>query len=286
MTPTSSRGSTPPPDELNFIPDLEMATKYRRTSQIPDYRATVFPAVEPKYANMPPIEPEKKVPVRQSSDAPPIPQRSEGRNSARRHSDLSSLRSTSPRNSDGYSDGRRRSDSPDLIAQGRRVMSIPNMRSGTVSPLTFRSISPSGRSVARSYSPVRSGAVSPLVQDEPSLTRAQHRTSVQLRMQRRSQMTALVTKIPDATPNQPGPNQETANDDDEEMDEVIMMSPAVRAPPKQFFRRSGTATSFMSSANVAGLDSIVESDGRPYFGQEVNEKDLLAVNLENAFDHF
>lgn len=99
-------------------------------------------------------------------------------------------------------------------------------------------------------------------------------------------MTALVTKIPDATPNQPGPNQETANDDDEEMDEVIMMSPAVRAPPKQFFRRSGTATSFMSSANVAGLDSIVESDGRPYFGQEVNEKDLLAVNLENAFDHF
>lgn len=170
-------------------------------------------------------------------------------------------------------------------------MSFPNVRSGAVSPLTFRSISPSGRSgavspIARNHSPVRSGAVSPLTHDDRFFPRIQRRSTIELRQQRKQQLALLNTQSLEPS-HQRSSSQET--DDDEEMDEVIMMSPAIRAPPKHFLRRSGTASSFMSlsnrSAPAMALDSIVEGDGRPYFGQEVDPNDLVAVNLENAFDN-
>ena len=74
-------------------------------------------------------------------------------------------------------------------------------------------------------------------------------------------------------------------EDSEDFDEVISLSPAVRAPVKKF-RRASSAMSM--SAHPDGknlvLDSIQEGSDKTYFGQDVNPEDLVAVNLENAFD--
>lgn len=66
---------------------------------------------------------------------------------------------------------------------------------------------------------------------------------------------------------------------------MVMMSPVMRAPPKQFLRRSSTIVSADGKMHsMVALDSIVEGDKKPYFGQEVNPEDLVAVNLFNAFE--
>ena len=91
----------------------------------------------------------------------------------------------------------------------------------------------------------------------------------------------------------PSPAAQTSAEEEEEVDEVISLSPAVRAPIMNFRRsRSSLALSALSahsegpgsSVQNLGLDSIVEGEGKRYFGQDVNLEDLVAVNLENAFD--
>ena len=85
---------------------------------------------------------------------------------------------------------------------------------------------------------------------------------------------------------------QTSNSEEaEEFDEVISLSPAVRAPVKKFRRQSSAlAMSAAGTAHPNGsnptLDSIMENGVQraPYYGQHVDPEDLVAVNLENAFD--
>lgn len=79
----------------------------------------------------------------------------------------------------------------------------------------------------------------------------------------------------------------TPSEAEEEMDEVIALSPAARAP-LQNFRRSRTSLmlSATSDAPAQSLDTLVEGESKPHFGQDVNLDDLVANNLENAFDAF
>ena len=89
-------------------------------------------------------------------------------------------------------------------------------------------------------------------------------------------------------------NPATSEEEDEVMDEVISLSPAVRAPVLRF-RRTSSALSMHPEASTMTLDTVLEGGGyanggkgngevQPYTGQEVNPEDLVAVNLENAFD--
>ena len=111
-----------------------------------------------------------------------------------------------------------------------------------------------------------------------------------LKRQRKTQSLVLETKT--TTTRQRPFIMRTASEE-EALDQVISLSPAVRAPIKSFKRRSTTRSALMSpssssirsSGGPAGIDAIVEDDvdGKAYFGQEVNEEDLVAVNLEGAF---
>lgn len=173
---------------------------------------------------------------------------------------------------------------------------------GTVSPMTYRSSSPVG---------FRNGAVSPIGRSSSPITRTrnalngvsdngaplqpQQMQPAQLLKQKAAaqrQMQGLTlntqvsgTTTPAQAQAQPG------SEEDEEEEEVIVMSPAVRAPTMTFRRsRSSLALSAHPSASNQTLgnptlDSIAENgSGKAYFGQEVNMDDLVAVNLENAFD--
>ena len=76
----------------------------------------------------------------------------------------------------------------------------------------------------------------------------------------------------------------TPSEAEEEMDEVIALSPAQRAP-LQNFRRSRNSLMLSADTPAQSLDTLVEGESsKPYFGQDVNMDDLVAVNLENAFD--
>lgn len=282
ITPTSSAGTSPQPDVDNFIPEIETKSKYARMSQIPDYRATWFPAVEPKAAHMPPIESVNATVIPRKAERPAGSRKfvPEKRTSLRRKS-LTEMTEAS-RGSSETSSVPRRSGSPDA-RMGRRVMSFPNVRSGTVSPLTHRSISPAGRSgvvspLARDHSPIRSGAVSPLTQEEQQpITKPRRRSTFQQQQKRRQQQLKLTTQMLEARPSSAGSN--------EELEEVVVMSPVMRAPPKQFIRRSSTILSPDGKLlSMPALDSIVEGDKKPYFGQEVNPEDLVANNIFNAFE--
>ena len=156
-----------------------------------------------------------------------------------------------------------------------------NARSGAVSPVTYRSISPVGfRNGAvspnrRSSSPAPR-VTSPLARDSNAEeTKKMHHMAALQKMQGLS----LNTQVPPA--NVDGPKK--AEEEAEDMDEVISLSPVVRAPIKNFRRsRSSLALSAALDGGHPTLDSVAE-DG-PGFGQEINLEDLVAVNLENAFD--
>ena len=80
----------------------------------------------------------------------------------------------------------------------------------------------------------------------------------------------------------------TPSEAEEEMDEVIALSPAGRAPI-QNFRRSRSSLMLSGTPNESSaqsLNTLVEDPGagRRYTGQDVNMDDLVANNLENAFD--
>ena len=291
---------------MDFIPDFETKMKYRRSSNVPDYRHTMYP-VEPKYAHVPPIASTYTATnenvSRRNSDLPvfaPQVDLENGRSS--RTSRRQSLGRTN-----GGSPGKqpRRSVSPE---QGiPRVQSFPVAgRHGAVSPLSARSISPVGQRSGfvspinrnGAVSPIatpRNGAVSPInrsnspvvgirksmTSDPKAFNRQQALDQLQMRPVGRRQVQSLTLD----TQMNGGRPPTSASEESEEFDEVISLSPAVRAPVKKF-RRASSAMSL--SAHPDGknlmLDSILEDNNKTYFGQDVNPEDLVAVNLENAFD--
>ena len=95
---------------------------------------------------------------------------------------------------------------------------------------------------------------------------------------KQNQGLTLNTQIPQEKPS-------VTVEDEGPVEEVISLSPAVRQP-LQYARRSRASTLMRVDINDEGtaLDSIVESGDKRYFGQNVDEADLVAVNLENAFD--
>lgn len=172
-------------------------------------------------------------------------------------------------------------------------MSFPaamNGTNGTVSPLSGSATPVTTRNgavspIVRSQSPA-SRIVSPLVENRNSFTNLPHAQMTQNRMKARARQRlnnlTLDTQLE-------GNNQHPDGEEAEGVDEVISMSPAVRAPAVRIMRPS--RNSIIGSANpngsTAALASIRESDMSPvYFGQEVNPDDLVANNLENAFDNF
>ncbi len=204
----------------------------------------------------------------------------------------------SPRVSDVSTRSRR---SVSLESNRRQaVMSYPAARTnGAVSPLTVRSISPVGW---------RSGAVSPIGgtrSSSPSAAQLYRNSPLSTTMNGQKAAARRTIALPtlDTQMNGPGPGKKapdapTSEEDEEAMDEVISLSPAVRAPVMKFKRQSsGLSLHALASASAPHLfdptgssmmlDTVLEDasgDGKKYFGQDVNAEDLVAVNLENAFD--
>ena len=87
-------------------------------------------------------------------------------------------------------------------------------------------------------------------------------------------------------PSQPGGAKKqkspTPSEAEEEMDEVIALSPAGRAPIQNFRRSRSSLMLSATPSEAQSLDTVVED--KRYFGQAVNMDDLVAVNLENAFE--
>ena len=164
------------------------------------------------------------------------------------------------------------------------VSPIP-MRSGAVSPLTTRNGAMTHGAVSpinRSSSPVVGLRKSMTTSDATAFNRQQTLDRLQMKAasRRQGQSLTLDTQMNGGRPPTSG------SEESEEFDEVISLSPAVRAPVKKF-RRASSAMSM--SAHPDGknlmLDSILEdNNNKMYFGQDVNPEDLVAVNLENAFD--
>lgn len=304
--PPTRNGIEPAPAPLDVyhIADKETKVKYRRSMFVPDYRESMF-AAEPKAANMPVLAPdshgkeEKHEPSPRRHSATNLVSAAKTERSSRRMSDLpvfapkgdlENSDTSSPRVSD-VSSLPRRSESPEpSFRMGGRVMSMPPPRSGAVSPLTSRDISPVGfrngavSPITRSDSPARRTTISPLSHDPKTFAKLNSATTVQMKKQ------AAMRQMQGLTVNTQAPEQQkrpSTADDDEEIDEVISLSPAVRQPIRVGFRRSSRASMLASARPLEEsqtLDSIVESEPKPYFGQDVNEEDLVAVNLENAFD--
>ncbi|TKA30462.1 hypothetical protein B0A50_02690 [Salinomyces thailandicus] len=97
---------------------------------------------------------------------------------------------------------------------------------------------------------------------------------------------SLQTQIP---PPPPVPEEE--EEEEEEMDEVITMSPAARKPILSFRKsRSSLALSAFSAVpsannsqvNLSGTN-LTADQHKPYFGQAIDSRDLLASGIENAF---
>jgi len=97
------------------------------------------------------------------------------------------------------------------------------------------------------------------------------------------QRLSLVTQVP-PPPSVP---------EEEEMDdvEVITMSPAVRDPAMSFQKsRSSLALALSpgfngSAVSLSGMN-LTSSANKPYFGQQLDQNDLIATGLENAFSRF
>jgi hypothetical protein len=223
---------------------------------------------------------------------------SNGVKSTRRSSDVRSVASPRPSDVSGRV-------SPESMRRQTMVNFPTSRTNGAVSPLTVRSISPVGW---------RSGAVSPIAQRSSSPGPGQTYRSSPLsngtntpqasgpgptiaaqKAAARKSMGGLTldTQLNRAPQQRPhtiavdhnNGNGITAEEEDEMMDEVISLSPAVRAPVMKF-RRSSTALSGKPSVrDEMSLDTVLEGEpmGR-YFGQAVEAEDLVAVNLENAFD--
>lgn len=89
--------------------------------------------------------------------------------------------------------------------------------------------------------------------------------------------------------DQPSNNRSpTPSEKEEEMDEVIALSPAARAPVQNFRRSRSSLLLSATPDEPQPLTTLVEGQavevGKKYFGQNVNMDDLVANNLENAFD--
>ena len=114
---------------------------------------------------------------------------------------------------------------------------------------------------------------------------ARHRSLTSEQLQRKAVNRRQVQSLTLDTQLNGGRPQTANSEESEEFDEVISLSPAVRAPVKKF-RRASSALSM--SAHPDGknmtLDTVLENGDKTYFGQDVNPEDLVAVNLENAFD--
>lgn len=271
--------------------------------------------VEPKYANVPAYttltgmdnENEK---ARRKSEFPVFAPKTDfeaSERSARRHS-LGKTNGKSPQKQP------RRSGSTDGYGRSSDAVSLPAARHGAVSPLSQRSVSPVGtRSgfvspmtagarhgavspiTTRNGNGALSGTVSPIVRSQspggtgaarhsiaaagPSNLSSSQAMAMKAAQRRQVQSLSLDTQMTNGRP-QTGDSEAS-----EEFDEVISLSPAVRAPVKKF-RRASSAMSM--SAHPDGknlmLDTVLEGSDKTYFGQDVNPEDLVAVNLENAFD--
>jgi hypothetical protein len=174
-------------------------------------------------------------------------------------------------------------------------MGLTSTRNGAVSPLTVRSISPVGwRSgavspvAARSSSPsvgqqYRNSPLSPLTNGANGTLTPQAISAQKAAARRTIAGLSLDTQMKAEQPQRPKTSMSL--EDEEAMDEVISLSPAVRAPVMKFRRQSsGLAYNALATPHPENsLDTVMEND-KPYFGQDVDAEDLVAVNLENAFD--
>lgn len=301
-SPPSRNGLDAPPavgSEIDF--EKETSVKYRRSSNVPDYRASMFVGESLPNGNHVPIF------------APAYNGTASGRNSIKTgHTNGYTNGTASPRPSDLSTRPTRRSISP-VSARRQNIMSYPTAgarTSGAVSPLTIRSISPTGW---------RSGAVSPIAARSNSPNAPLYRRSTFGNTTTTLTNSGAVTPVPqtlaqkklaarhtmmanlslDTTPNPPA--AQNPDEEDEAMDEVISLSPAVRAPIARFRRTSSglslngavTPGPRPESAAAGGnmtLDTVMEGmyaderDGKAYFGQDVDLEDLVAVGMENAFD--
>lgn len=301
---------------MDFVPDFETKVKYRRSSIVPDYRHSFF-AGEPNNVNLA-VNGTNGESSRPKSELPVFAPKVEAENgsSSWRNSDLpvfAKANGLAPKRSETFA-VQRRSESPEPGVS--RVMSFPANRSGAISPVTHRSISPVGfRSGAVSPVVTRNGAVSPITtrhgavspattrngavspitgsstpayrnsspmaRDRSSLTQQQTQSAEQLRLKAAARRQVQSLTLDTLMTQRP---ETSASDGSEETEEVISLSPAVRAPVKKFRRQSSAmGMSAFPDASNPTLDSILEN-GKSYFGQDVNPEDLVAVNLENAFD--
>ncbi|KAK5168706.1 uncharacterized protein LTR77_006015 [Saxophila tyrrhenica] len=332
-TPPTRNGITPSPPGVHEIDfERETKVKYRRSSIVPDYRHSMFPTESLPNGIGHANGNGNGAVTNGTSTAPSTSKNSPPRKSSTttypngntfaspRPSDLSSRprRSVSP-------DSTRRQTTMGLPASSRPT-------NGAVSPLTVRSVSPVGwRSgnvspiAARSSSPVRAASqyrASPLSTGNgngnsststPGIqTPAQAQALAAHKLAARHTMVGLTLNtqmtVPAARPRPQSTTQQQPPDDpsaaaagaagggpanEDEMDEVISLSPAVRMPVMRFKRQS-TLGSAIGSPGPEGssmtLDTVLENgesgggDVKRYFGQDVNAEDLVAVNLENAFD--
>lgn len=321
-SPPSRNGLDAPPA---VVPDIdfekETSVKYRRSSNVPDYRASMFAGKPLPNGNHVPVF----APTYNGNGI------SSGRNSigngytngvnghvnGNDQTNGHMSETASPRPSDVSIRPTRRSISP-VSARPQTMMAYPPgstaRTSGAVSPLTIRSVSPTGwRSGAVSPIAVRSSSpVAPIYRrstfcngitngtSTPQHQSVQAQTLAQKKLAARHTMIGLTldTLNTHRPVQQPKPEPQAPEEEEEAMDEVISLSPAVRAPISRFRRSSSGLSLNGALATPVGpvgrpesmtLDTVMERGGcgieeKKYFGQDVNAEDLVAVGMENAFD--
>lgn len=323
-----------PATTKDYVPDPETKQKYRRSATVPDYRATIFPN-EPKFAYMPAVNKSQQNrngrPRRSTAETTisnngsvamsPKVSATTSANTSRRGS-LQAMGPTKPAHAHGHSTMNSsvssirdfetsarpfRSENQDTV--NSRPATATAIRSGTVSPMTHRSISPDGyrngtiSPISRSGSPVRmrqatsfSGIDSERTVPTGRPRKSSSTTQMQRRMAAQRELARMQLDTNVSSMGQPSTSNSTANGDSEEMLEVVSLSPAVRGPSRLSLRRtSKTQLTSMSEQDESrttlpgvgeehddGGDGSVPKNG--YFGQTIDQEDLLAVNLENAFE--
>lgn len=192
--------------------------------------------------------------------------------------------------------GFQRSNSP--LGNRPRNGTTATAASGIVSPVSLRNGGFSGATSIRSGSP--SGQItSPLARNSmmaapPSSGAGTTAPKTKASAQKLSLNTQVAgQQAPPASKAAETKKSPTPSEAEEEMDEVIALSPAGRAPI-QNFRRSRSSLLLSgndASATTQSLNSLMSAGGgskreeeNRYFGQDVNMDDLVANNLENAFD--
>lgn len=154
-----------------------------------------------------------------------------------------------------------------------------SLRSGSPGTATSQIQAPTSSSTTLGTSPLaRNSMAPPPSSSTTTLTTTNHPAPLQ--------KLSLNTRLPQpAAP--PANKSPTPSEAEEEMDEVIALSPAGRAP-LQNFRRSRSSLLLSAegpAASTSSLNPLVEEGaGKQYFGQDVQMDDLVAVNLENAFE--